>query len=152
MTFCLWRLMLMYLQYIQQVASKPNKKKLIFNWQLGSHWQKEDDPDPDPEIKCADPRIRIRTKMSRIQNTALYRSPSAFYLSILSFSFILRLSFSADLFLSQLSVSVRCIHLPLPLGYWPLLCSSSYKYIYVCHLCIIFQNKTAPQPPPINFV
>ncbi len=28
------------------------------------------DPDPDPLVRSTDPRIRIRTKMSRISNTA----------------------------------------------------------------------------------
>jgi hypothetical protein len=30
----------------------------------------EQDPDPDPLVRGEDPRIRIRTKMSRIPNTA----------------------------------------------------------------------------------
>jgi hypothetical protein len=30
----------------------------------------EPDPNPDPLCKGTDPRIRIRTKMSRIRNTA----------------------------------------------------------------------------------
>jgi hypothetical protein len=29
------------------------------------------DPHPDPSVRGTDPRIRIRTKMSRIRNTAL---------------------------------------------------------------------------------
>jgi hypothetical protein len=36
-----------------------------------SHLRKESDPelDPDPSVRGADPRIRIRTKMSPIPNT-----------------------------------------------------------------------------------
>jgi hypothetical protein len=43
-------------------------KKTVFCWRLGGHGRKL--PDPDPLVKCTDPRIRIRTKMSRIHNTA----------------------------------------------------------------------------------
>jgi hypothetical protein len=35
-----------------------------------SHRRKESDPDPDSLLRTTDPRIRIRTKMSRISNTA----------------------------------------------------------------------------------
>jgi hypothetical protein len=46
------------------------KKKILF-WRPEGHWQKEQDPDPkpDPLVKHTGPRIRIRTKMSRIRNT-----------------------------------------------------------------------------------
>jgi hypothetical protein len=57
--------------------NKQNKleKKISFCWQLGSHWRKKQDldPDPDPLIKCTDPRIRIRAEMSRIWNTDKHR-------------------------------------------------------------------------------
>ncbi len=47
------------------------KKKLNFCWHLVSHWRKKQDMDPvpDPSVSGTDPRIRIRTKMSRIHNT-----------------------------------------------------------------------------------
>ncbi len=43
------------------------RRKIIFRWRLDGHWQKEQDPVPDPLLKRTDPRIRIRicTKMSR---------------------------------------------------------------------------------------
>jgi hypothetical protein len=45
-----------------------------------SHWRKasdpelDPDPDPDPLVRGTDPRIQIRTKMSRIPNTMLWRA------------------------------------------------------------------------------
>jgi len=69
MTFYLWRLM--YIN-VPTERNKQNKlEKELGNWNLGSHWRKEQDPesDPDPSIKCTDPRIRIRIKISRIRNT-----------------------------------------------------------------------------------
>ncbi len=33
----------------------------------------DQDPEPDPLVRCTDPRIRIRTTMSRIRNTAQYQ-------------------------------------------------------------------------------
>ena len=51
--------------YLQKVISK----KINFCWHLEDHWRKEQDPEPDPLVKSTDPRIRIRTKMSRIRNT-----------------------------------------------------------------------------------
>jgi hypothetical protein len=62
------------------VPSKRNKhrnlkkEKNIICWHLEGHWRKEPDPEPDPHpdplVKGTDPKIRIRTKMSRISNTA----------------------------------------------------------------------------------
>jgi hypothetical protein len=44
------------------------------------------DPHPDPLVRGADPRIRIRTKMSQIRNTAVPWPPCEGY-SSLSLSF-----------------------------------------------------------------
>ncbi len=41
------------------------------------------DPDPDPLVRGTDPRIQIRTKMSRIPNTEVFKGPflsALFYL------------------------------------------------------------------------
>ena len=40
---------------------------------LKGHCRKDEDPvpDPDPVVICTDSRIRIHTKMSRIQNTRI---------------------------------------------------------------------------------
>jgi hypothetical protein len=35
-------------------------------------WRKESDPDPDPLVRGTYPGIRIRTKMSRVPNTAFF--------------------------------------------------------------------------------
>ncbi len=47
--------------------------KIIFGRRLEGHWQKEQDPEPDPLVEVTDPRIsiriRIRTNMSRIRDT-----------------------------------------------------------------------------------
>ncbi len=51
----------------ENVPSKRNKHC----WRFEGHWRKEQDPEPDPLVKGTDPRIRIRTKMSRIRNIAL---------------------------------------------------------------------------------
>ncbi len=59
------------------VTSKSNKQKnfeFFCCWWLEGHWRKWQDPDPhpdpDPLGRGLDPRIRIRTKISRIRNTA----------------------------------------------------------------------------------
>ncbi len=48
---------------------KKYEKKYFF-----LHWRKKSDPelDPDPLVRGKDPRIRIRTKMSRIPNTGFF--------------------------------------------------------------------------------
>jgi hypothetical protein len=52
-------------------AGKLKEKKYGKNFFLHPlKWRK--DPDPDPLVRGADPRIRIRTKMSRIPNNAYY--------------------------------------------------------------------------------
>jgi hypothetical protein len=55
------------------VPSKSNSKtifkKIIFCWRLEGLQRKEQNP--DPLFRGTDPRIRIRTKLSRIRNTAL---------------------------------------------------------------------------------
>ncbi len=56
------------------VASKSNKQKnieqkMILSCHLEGHWQKYQDRHPDSLGRGTD-RIRIRTKMSRIRNTA----------------------------------------------------------------------------------
>ncbi len=49
-------------------SNKPrNVETELFCWRLEGHWQKE----KDPLVRGTDPRIRIRNKMSQIQNTAL---------------------------------------------------------------------------------
>jgi len=52
---------------------KKLKIKIIF-LHPQSHWRRESDPEldpePDPFVRGTDPGIRIRTKMSRISNTA----------------------------------------------------------------------------------
>jgi hypothetical protein len=55
--------------YLQKGKSIKTFYTIIFCWRLEGHRQKEQDPDPDPIVKGTDPRIRIRTKMSRIRNT-----------------------------------------------------------------------------------
>ncbi len=55
------------------VPSKSKKqqdleKEVIFCWHLAGHWRKKQGP--DPFFSGTDPRIRIRTKRSRIHNTA----------------------------------------------------------------------------------
>ncbi len=49
------------------------KKSKKFCRQLEGHWQKEQDPDPDPLVRGTDPRIQNRNKMSRIRNNALQK-------------------------------------------------------------------------------
>ncbi len=56
--------------YLKNVMSKKNRKQNIFCMCLECHRLKDQDPDPDPFVSGTDPRIRIRTKMSRIRNTA----------------------------------------------------------------------------------
>jgi hypothetical protein len=50
-----------------------SKKNKIFSCRLEGHWRNyqdpELDPDPDPLARGTNPRIRIRTKISRIRNT-----------------------------------------------------------------------------------
>ncbi len=56
--------------YLQKVKHKNLEKK---NYCLLASWRtltKEQDPESDPFVKGTEPRIRIRTKMSRIRNTA----------------------------------------------------------------------------------
>jgi hypothetical protein len=50
------------------VTSKRNKQEKFEE-------KKFKKQDPDPEVSAADTRIRIRTKMSRIHNTANCTSP-----------------------------------------------------------------------------
>ncbi len=61
-------------EWCKNVPSKRNKHKnyflLFFCWRLVGHWQKEQHPDPDPQITSTEPRLRIRAEMSRIPNTA----------------------------------------------------------------------------------
>ncbi len=52
---------------------KHGEKKTIFCQRLEGYWHKEQDLEPDPFVKSADPRIRIRTKMPRIRNTEKLR-------------------------------------------------------------------------------
>jgi hypothetical protein len=58
-----------------QVSYKKNMKKFFFaslkslKKEVGS----KVDMDPDPLVRCTDPRIRICTKMSRIPNTGRYK-------------------------------------------------------------------------------
>jgi hypothetical protein len=65
MTFYLWRSMLIRLQKV--ISNKP-REKLFFCLHLEAHRRK--DQDPDPLVRGMDPKIRIRTKMSPIRNTA----------------------------------------------------------------------------------
>jgi hypothetical protein len=69
--------MTFYFENDVNVASKSNKQnkldeKIIFSYYLEGYWQKYQDLDPDPNldllVRCMDPRIRIRTNMSRIRN------------------------------------------------------------------------------------
>jgi hypothetical protein len=61
----------------QRNKHKNSERKKIFYWHLDVHWRKGQDPEPDrhpdpePLIKDTDPRIRIRTKVSRFRNTDL---------------------------------------------------------------------------------
>ncbi len=45
-------------------------KRKIFFWSLKSLEESDPEFDPDPLVRGTDPQIRIRTKMSRIPNTA----------------------------------------------------------------------------------
>jgi hypothetical protein len=49
---------------------KTERKKLFFVGVLKV--TEEPDPEPNPLVKGTDPRIRIRTKMSRIRNTGIF--------------------------------------------------------------------------------
>jgi hypothetical protein len=63
------------------VGKSKEKNMLNFFWHPESQWRKESDRvldpvpvlDPDPLVRGTYPRIRIRTKMSRIPNTGLFR-------------------------------------------------------------------------------
>jgi hypothetical protein len=48
--------------------------KIVFCWRLEGHGRKKQDPEPDPDplVRGKDPRILIRTKMSRINNTGTH--------------------------------------------------------------------------------
>ncbi len=69
-----------YVPYLEKVKmqKKTKVKNLNFRRHLESHRQNEQDPDlnPNPWLSGTDPRIRIRTKMSRItsKNTLWYTS------------------------------------------------------------------------------
>jgi hypothetical protein len=57
------------------VASKSNKqknKKFLVAFLSVTGVYKDPEQDPDPLVRDMDPRIRIRTKMSRIPNTAVF--------------------------------------------------------------------------------
>jgi hypothetical protein len=58
--------------YLQKLWAKKLEKNyfLLVSW---CHWRKDQDPvpDPDPIVRGTDTRIRIVTKMSRIQNTRI---------------------------------------------------------------------------------
>ncbi len=58
--------------FIQKVISKKFEKKNKF-CRPKSHWRQEQDP--DPLDRGTDPRIRIRTKILRIQNTMTMTVP-----------------------------------------------------------------------------
>jgi hypothetical protein len=47
-------------------------------WRLGCQQRKEQDPDPEPLVRGTGPRIWIRTRMSRIQNSEI-RFPALFH-------------------------------------------------------------------------
>jgi hypothetical protein len=63
------------------VPSESSKHKNNFCWHPEGHCGKEQDPEPDlntdPLVRGTDSRIRIRTKISRIWNTA--SSPTIIY-------------------------------------------------------------------------
>ncbi len=48
------------------------KKYQIFSCYLEGRWRKQQDPDPETLVRGMGPRIRIRTKMSRIPNTVVF--------------------------------------------------------------------------------
>jgi hypothetical protein len=56
----------LFLKNVVNVPSKRNRQKLGIFCCLGRLLT---EPDPDPLVRDADPKIRIRTKMSRIRNT-----------------------------------------------------------------------------------
>jgi hypothetical protein len=56
---------------VETVPSKSNKQKswkkhLFFVGILSASAGERQDPEPDPQVSGTDPRIRIRTKMSRL--------------------------------------------------------------------------------------
>jgi hypothetical protein len=58
----------------ENVPSKSNmqkigEKKIGFCWRFEGQGRKLPDQEPDPLVRGMDPRILIRTKMSRINNT-----------------------------------------------------------------------------------
>jgi hypothetical protein len=61
----------------QKVKSRKTSEKIAFCCRLKGQGQKLQDPEPvpelDPLVRGTDLRIRIRTKMSRIYNTAIHR-------------------------------------------------------------------------------
>ncbi len=54
--------------YIQKQNNWRKKNDFVLGHE--GHWWKKQDPEPDPSVRGTEPRIRIRTKMSRIRNTA----------------------------------------------------------------------------------
>ncbi len=56
------------------ITNKPKKFRIFFCCLLEGYWRKQQDPEPDPNpiVRGTDPRIRIRTKMSRTRNTAVF--------------------------------------------------------------------------------
>ncbi len=61
--------MTFYLRNGINVPSKSNKQKTVFCWRLEVQGRKQQDPDPHPLVRGTDPRIQIRNKMSRTNNT-----------------------------------------------------------------------------------
>ncbi len=60
--------------YLQKVICK----KILFCCHFEGFWLKYQDP--DPLVRGTEPRIRIRTKISRIRNTGSYaKQPSFVY-------------------------------------------------------------------------
>jgi hypothetical protein len=60
---------------IQKVISKEIEKLILFCWCVKDtgNARKEQDPvpDPDPLVQGTDPKIRIRTRMSRIRKLVI---------------------------------------------------------------------------------